>query len=394
MRRPLVSVVIPTYQRRDFVLRALRSALAQRYEPFEVLVVDDGSTDGTVEALEAVDDPRVVVVAREHRGLSAARNAAVEHARGSVLTFLDSDDRWLPHHLATVTEVLERRPEAVLAATAPDYAAFRRRPPRKARLVDPMPRILVGGFVGPITCVAVQRQALAEVGPFATDLHYGEETDLYRRLALLGSFAMLRSRTAVMQRTRGSMTDQTRAVGGQFATVEISLVRLAKRARETPRAAELVPRIEGARAFVAALGAACAGDEGEVAAKLREACMLLPELRSEPALVLGRALAALGGGGDSTPAVATIARLWPGEDRTGAALRAYAALRSLATGHPRRAAAAARGLTLRSVGQLGRHAPAAGLHLWKAVDRRIHTARESPLVGASVPVAEPSRRAP
>jgi glycosyl transferase family 2 len=340
-----------------------------------------------------VNDPRLVVRARDHRGLSAARNAAVEQARGSIVTFLDSDDRWLPHHLATVTEVLERRPEAVLAATAPDYAAFGRRPPRKARLVDPIPRILVGGFVGPITCVAVPRQALAEAGPFATDLQYAEETDLYRRLALLGPFATLRSRTAVMQRTRGSMTDQTRAVGGQFAAVEISLVRLAERARETPRAAELVPRIEGARAFIFALRAAWAGNEAEVAAKLREACTLLPELRSEPVLVLGRVLAALGGAGDPSAAVATVARLWPGDDRTAAALRAYAALRSLATGHPRHAAATAQGLSLGSVARLARHGPAAGLHLWKAIDRRIHTGRESPLLAWDAD-AEPSRRAP
>ena len=94
---------------------------------------------------------------------------------------------------------------------------------------------------------------------------------------------------------------------------------------------------------MAALAAAGAGDEAQVAAKLREACALLPELRSEPVLVLGRVLAALGGAGDSSPAIATVARLWPGVDETAAALRAYAALSSLASGHPRRAAAAARG---------------------------------------------------
>ena len=392
MERPLVSAVIPTYQRRELALRAVRSALAQRYEPFEVIVVDDGSADGTVEALRGLD-PRLVVVACEHAGLSATRNAGVDRARGSIVAFLDSDDRWLPHHLTTVTEMLERLPEAVLATTARDYAAFGRQPPRAARVVDPMPRILIGGFVGPISCVAVRRQALDEAGPFATGLQYAEETDLYRRLALVGPFATLRSRTGVVQRTRGAMTDQTRAARGQFAAVEIGLARLGERVRATPRAAELGPRVDGARAFMAALAAAGAGDEAQVAAKLREACALLPELRSEPVLVLGRVLAALGGAGDSSPAIATVARLWPGEDETAAALRAYAALSSLASGHPRRAAAAARGLSLRSTVQLARHAPAAGLHVWKALDRRIHTGQESPLL-APVAAAGPARSAP
>ncbi len=395
VRAPLVSVVIPTYQRRQLVLRAVKSALAQRYSPFEVIVADDGSTDGTVEALRALADPRLTVLAREHEGVSSARNGAIDAARGDVVAFLDSDDRWLPHHLATVTEMLDRWPEAVLATTAPDYAAFGRRRPRAAKLIDPMPRILVSSFVGPISSVAVRRTALVEAGSFAADLAYAEETDLYRRLALAGPFTTLRSRTAVMQRTRGSVTDQTRAVGGQFAASDLALARLEERVRGTPRAAELTPRVEGMRAFLAGLAAAREGDEEQSSAKLLVACALCPELRSEPVAVLGRVLATLGAGTQSASPLETVARLWPHrDDETAVALRAYAGLRALAAGSPRRAARAARGLSVRATAKLARdHAPAVGLYVWKALDRRLHTAPESPLLAVAAS-PEPPLAAP
>ncbi len=77
---PTVSVVIPTYQRRDDVLRAVESVLAQSFEDFEVIVVDDGSTDGTAEALAGLD-PRLRYVWHENRGTGAARNAGLRLAR-------------------------------------------------------------------------------------------------------------------------------------------------------------------------------------------------------------------------------------------------------------------------------------------------------------------------
>ncbi len=96
---PLVSVIIPTYNRACLVQRAIRSVLDQTFRDFELIVVDDGSQDGTLAALGSYQG-KLQVVSQANRGVSAARNAGLAKAKGELLTFLDSDDEWLPEKLA------------------------------------------------------------------------------------------------------------------------------------------------------------------------------------------------------------------------------------------------------------------------------------------------------
>ncbi|MFC6990634.1 glycosyltransferase family 2 protein [Haladaptatus sp. GCM10025707] len=94
---PTVSVVIPTYNRSEEVTHAIDSVLAQTYDDFELLVVDDGSTDDTEEVVTSYDDDRVKFIEHEeNQGAPAARNTGIEHAEGEYVAFLDSDDEWLP----------------------------------------------------------------------------------------------------------------------------------------------------------------------------------------------------------------------------------------------------------------------------------------------------------
>ncbi len=95
---PLVSVVIPTYNRAQMVSEAVRSVLEQTFGDLEVIVVDDGSTDGTREALKPHAD-KIRYLRQENSGVSAARNRGIAEARGSLIAFLDSDDLWLPAKL-------------------------------------------------------------------------------------------------------------------------------------------------------------------------------------------------------------------------------------------------------------------------------------------------------
>jgi hypothetical protein len=101
------SVVIPTYNRKDYLLECLETVFEQSYAPYEVIVVDDGSTDGTIESVEKFGRG-VQVIEQGNRGPGAARNRGASIARGDYLAFLDSDDLWLPWTLATFASLIEQ----------------------------------------------------------------------------------------------------------------------------------------------------------------------------------------------------------------------------------------------------------------------------------------------
>ncbi|WP_332899995.1 glycosyltransferase family 2 protein [Haladaptatus sp. CMSO5] len=113
---PTVSVVIPTYNRSEEVTHAIDSVLAQTYDDFELLVVDDGSTDDTKEVVTGYDDDRVKFIEHEeNQGAPAARNTGIEHAEGEYVAFLDSDDEWLPLKLERQVDYLESKGDGWVA---------------------------------------------------------------------------------------------------------------------------------------------------------------------------------------------------------------------------------------------------------------------------------------
>jgi len=116
--RPTVSVIIPTYNRAHLVGRAIRSVLNQTYQDFEIIVVDDGSTDNTEEVVKSFNDPRIRYIRHEkNRGGSAARNTGIRVARGEYIAFLDSDDEWLPMHISRKLAVMEgKRADGLISA--------------------------------------------------------------------------------------------------------------------------------------------------------------------------------------------------------------------------------------------------------------------------------------
>jgi glycosyltransferase involved in cell wall biosynthesis len=112
---PAVSVIIPTYNRAWALKRAIDSVLAQDFHDFEIVVVDDGSIDNTPEILQSY--PQICVVRQDRRGVSAARNAGIARVVGHLITFLDSDDLWLPGKLSAQVDFFNSRPDALICQT-------------------------------------------------------------------------------------------------------------------------------------------------------------------------------------------------------------------------------------------------------------------------------------
>jgi glycosyltransferase involved in cell wall biosynthesis len=119
--RPLVSVVVTFYNQAEFVASALDGVLGQTYHAFEIIVVDDGSTDDTLHACAAYGD-RITVIHQGNTGPSSARNSGLQRTRGSLVTFLDGDDIWAPEKLEVQVELARRHPQSGLVAV--DGTAF------------------------------------------------------------------------------------------------------------------------------------------------------------------------------------------------------------------------------------------------------------------------------
>ena len=192
---PFFSVVIPVYNRASLLAQALRSVLAQSDQDFEIIVVDDGSTDDPVRVVDALGDLRIVIIRQDNRGGGAARNTGIDRARGRFVAFLDSDDEYLPHHLAAMRRLLDQAPNTVgYARVLVDRGEGRTflKPPRAIAQGEDMAVYLLcrRGFV-PINTVVVER-ALAQSVRFHESLPAAEDTDFAIRCALSGArFAMV-----------------------------------------------------------------------------------------------------------------------------------------------------------------------------------------------------------
>jgi glycosyltransferase involved in cell wall biosynthesis len=118
MSFPTVSIVIPLYNKKKFIKRALASALEQTFAPLEIIVVDDGSTDGSPDSVLAFNDPKISLVRQENLGPGAARNTGLSLARGKYVAFLDADDEYLPTFLEAGISFLEKnKPKLTIVYT-------------------------------------------------------------------------------------------------------------------------------------------------------------------------------------------------------------------------------------------------------------------------------------
>ena len=184
----MVSVIIPTFNRRSFLQTAVSSVLAQTFRDFELLIVDDGSQDGTGEVFDKLGDRRVRYLFRPHGGVSAARNFGIREARFDWISFLDSDDAWRSTKLARQIEELEDHPEYRAIYTDEIWI-------RRGRRVNPRKihrkyggwiyrRCLPRCIISP-SSILLHRRILERRGLFDESLPVCEDYDLWLRVSAL-----------------------------------------------------------------------------------------------------------------------------------------------------------------------------------------------------------------
>lgn len=198
---PTVSIVIPVYNQADLVVRAIRSVLNQTEPDFEIVVVDDGSTDDAAGAVETLEDDRIRLVRKSNGGVSSARNTGIHNARADLIAFLDADDEWHPDFLETVFRLRRDHPECSAFATHYEFRSAKGESEIPALFGLPQGEDWEGVLENyfemavrsrPPICtsaVAVIKQTLHDVGGFPTELTSGEDLLTWARIAAKSSIA-------------------------------------------------------------------------------------------------------------------------------------------------------------------------------------------------------------
>jgi hypothetical protein len=220
---PLVSIIIPTYNRWALLRQTLATVLAQTYPALEIIVVDDGSTDETMTWLTEYAG-RVTVIQQSHQGVAAARNQGIRRAKGVYLTFLDDDDLIEPAKIARQAELLQSQPEVSLVHCG-YYLSD-----KEGRLRDKVWLWPQANLLRQLTCSnfiwsgapLIRRECLTTVGLFDEQLTNGQDWDLWLRLALAGyGFAVIPEPLGTYRLQPDSMvTNLTRLEGAILAVLE------------------------------------------------------------------------------------------------------------------------------------------------------------------------------
>jgi glycosyltransferase involved in cell wall biosynthesis len=204
----MISVIIPLYNKASTIVKTVQSVLTQTHTSFELVVIDDGSTDNGIEQLSTVADPRVRVIRQANAGVAAARNRGAQLACSEWVAFLDADDLWEPNHLENLVQLRTTYPDAVLYATA--YSVLgetgRKRPIRLRDSRSTQPFGLMANYFEDIlayehpinsSSVMLRRDALQAAGGFPVGVQSGEDLILWARLACAGAIAYSRTPTSL-----------------------------------------------------------------------------------------------------------------------------------------------------------------------------------------------------
>lgn len=229
---PFFSILIPLYNKERYVANTLESVLAQSFTNFEVVIADDGSTDGSAEIVMAFTDTRIKYYRKENEGVSAARNYAMLKAQGEYFAFLDADDTWQPNHLRLVADAIQKLPHTMVFTTLiegensrgsymPVYTNLKDEAVFEADyFTTSFARSILSG-----SSTVIHKSIPGKIGEFDTSLSTFEDIDYWIRIGLQYRIGIVNEVTARHRYVPGSLSHTTFSMSDatyfeKFADVE------------------------------------------------------------------------------------------------------------------------------------------------------------------------------
>jgi glycosyltransferase involved in cell wall biosynthesis len=273
---PRMSVIVPAFNSAAYLAAALQSVLVQTVQDFEVIVVDDGSTDATfqVAADFACRDPRICVIRQENGGIGKARNAALGRARGEWIALLDSDDMWFPDYLEEQLEILKRRPDVdILSANAINLGGAWDGQPYK-RPGGPVVDLSLLDIIRTEDAVCIlslfRRAVLRDIGLFDDTMRGSEDYDFWLRAAAVGLRIAFNPTPLAMYRRRADSVSADEMRMLDAIVIPLRRIRALREHDEDVRGAidHQLARFARRRSIIAARTALLAGDLNDLRSHL------------------------------------------------------------------------------------------------------------------------------
>lgn len=188
---PFFSVIIPVFNKEKFIEATIKSALNQTFRDFEILIINDGSTDNSNQIIEKFDDSRIRYFYKENAGVSSARNDGIEKALANHITFLDADDYWYPHFLAEMFKIIPNYPEQQVFSAAIEIETSRKVIPASYSIVKNSDYEIVNYFTASsketvicTSCAVFHKNVFEETGNFDIEVKSGQDTDMWIRIGM------------------------------------------------------------------------------------------------------------------------------------------------------------------------------------------------------------------
>ncbi len=188
---PFFSIVIPVFNKEKFIANTIKSVLQQRFVDYELIIVNDGSTDQSESKILSFDDKRIKYFSKNNEGASIARNFGIEQAKSNFITFLDADDYWYPDFLEEMYASIHEFPEQSVFSGAIEIENRKNIIPAVYSIPKQKPRMVVNYFEGSdmesvlcTSCAVFHKNVFEKVGQFDPVLRSGQDTDLWIRIGL------------------------------------------------------------------------------------------------------------------------------------------------------------------------------------------------------------------